>query len=82
MTSVHLTQSAQTPRPLRCWLLEKQAVDHQPHIVNLLLIKLVRISGFSSLFTAIAVFLALSGSLVAGDFATCSRFVIIIVRVW
>ena len=32
-------------------------------LVNLFLIKLVRISGFSSLFTAIAVFLALSGKM-------------------
>ena len=33
------------------------------NLVNLFLIKLVRISGFSSLFSAIAVFLALSGKM-------------------
>ena len=33
------------------------------NLVNLLLIKLVRLSGFSSLFSAIAVFLALSGKM-------------------
>ena len=33
----------------------------QPYLANPFLIKLVRISGFSSLFSAIAVFLALSG---------------------
>ena len=32
-------------------------------LVNLVLLKLVRIAGFSSLFSAIAVFLALSGKM-------------------
>ena len=36
---------------------------HQKYLVNLLLTNLVRISAFSSLFSAIAVFLALSGNM-------------------